>query len=281
MASTPPPPRQEVLAAAEALRVSTSIGALCTGTVLVLSLISFYEHRNEVTLTRAVHRWRIPLLGTVIFSFIVFCLDGSTVWRSWSEGEGCNLFGIFITLCYVMEKQFLNLFLYDKAKVVHEALAMSATREKMLRMLRWALWLTLVAGVPICFYWAAFVALSASVSPEGECIYFAVFPVVPVLFAIADAVLATGMLAIFLVPLWEHQDGLSQSAMGSGNTAFKRMIQRNIRFSLLAISSGVLGLSLFAMFNWLADGTPQTEHFRIWGLFVISWDNLVSTLSYV
>jgi hypothetical protein len=106
-----PPPRQAVLIANQALKTSTAIGVTVMGTVLLLSLISFYEHRNEIDLGRAITRWRIPLLGAVTFSFIVCLIDGLSAWMFWSPGQGCEVFGILITLFYVIEKQFLNLFL--------------------------------------------------------------------------------------------------------------------------------------------------------------------------
>lgn len=261
------------------LRISASIGAVCTGTILILSLISLWENRHEISLSQSVHHWRLPLLCSVIFSFTVFCLDGSTVWKQWNEGEGCQYMSIFITLCYVLEKQFLNLFLYDRAKIVHVGLSMEPSKAKVLKFLRWALWLTLVVGIPVCFYWAAFVALAAKVLPDGECLFYATMPIIPIVFAVADSFLAAGMLIIFLVPLWEHQEAFKNTAMPSGNNKFNVMIRRNVRFSLLAIVSGVCGLSMLALFNWLYDGTSATQQFPTWGLFCISWDNLISTIA--
>jgi hypothetical protein len=152
---------------------------------------------------------------------------------------------------------------------------MSSKSEKYLRLLRWALWLTLCFGVPVCFYWAAFLALGAKIAPEGDCIYFAVFPIVPILFAIADACLAIGMLIIFLIPLWQHQDAIKHNVSRYGERSIKYMIRNNIRLSLIAIISGVVGLTIFSALNFASDGSASTDHFPIWALFVISFDNII------
>jgi hypothetical protein len=146
-------------------------------------------------------------------------------------------------------------------------------------LLRWLLWLTLTVGMPICFYWTAFLAFATRPLPEGDCLFYAVFPVVPVIFAVADAILASGMLIIFLLPLWQHQDVIKATVANNakyGKSSFQRMINRNIRLSLLAIVSGLIGLSGLSAFNWASDGTSATEHFPTWGLFIISFDNIAS-----
>ena len=98
------------------------------------------------------------------------------VWRNWiGDDKGCQTITIPHVLFYFFEKQSMNHFLYDRAKIVHESLQLEALRLKYLKILRLILWLVVVIGVPIFFYWSAFVAFTGFVAPEKNCVFFVIF----------------------------------------------------------------------------------------------------------
>lgn len=146
-----------------------------------------------------------------------------------------------------------------------------------LQMIRWLLWLTVVLGVPVFFYWIAFVAFSGRVSPEGTCIFYAIYPETIIAFSVSDFFLALGMFGIFAFPLWEHVKGMLEThAVESRVTnQLNRVIRRNLLFSSLALISTFVCLNTMAVVMWIArsDGSDETDYLREFGLFSISIDN--------
>jgi hypothetical protein len=133
----------------------------------------------------------------------------------------------------------MNLFLYDRARIVHESMSLSAARLRYISILRSMLWLVLVIGIPVLYYWSIFVAFTGVVDTFGNCVFFAILPQVVISFAVADAFLSLGMLLIFLVPLWHHTSHLKNS-FDTAPTQIRtlhRVIQRNIICSSIALTS--------------------------------------------
>ena len=159
-----------------------------TGSLIFLHVTALIENHDGLSLKNAHKRWRIALFFAVCFAFFTLLLDGITDWYDWTGKESsCQVIPIFIVLGYILEKQFIYLFLYDRAKIVHESLKL---KHKLLIFLRWCLFLTITIGVPIFFYWAAWVAFSGEVTPFGNCIFYSVFPQVIVAFVVSDFFLA-------------------------------------------------------------------------------------------
>jgi hypothetical protein len=274
----------EILTVIQAMRAVTLLGATSSGTIMLLSIVSFWEHRSEFNFRNSSRRWRLPLILTATVSFFVLSLDCSTVWRTWRSPEddvGCKVVTTLIPLGYIVEKQCLNLFLYDRAKIVHSAISLGAKKDWYLKLLRWALFLTITLGVAVFFYWSAFAAFTGQIGAEGECIFYTIFPQVPVAFFVADAFLSVGMLLIFLAPLHSHTTGIKELATENkrSNASFQKMIRLNIILSGCAICTGLVGLTGLAVFNWISDGTRATEHYPSWGLFIITWDNFLSVVA--
>jgi hypothetical protein len=147
-----------------------------------------------------------------------------------------------------------------------------------LKFIRWNLWLTVVAGVGAFFYWAAFLAFSGYVTPEGKCVFYAVYPEVIVAFSVSDFFLASGMFGIFVFPLWEHAKEMTETGVAVKATQqLNAMIRKNLIFSSLAMLSAFLCLNFEAGVMWIArdDGTSNADQLREWGLFIISIDNWV------
>ena len=108
--------------------------------------------------------------------------------RIWIGKEAaCKVLPNIIALCYMISKQFSYLFLYDRAKLVHDSLRLNS---KWIVTLRWMLFITVTLGVPICFYWAAFVAFSGTVTQFGNCVNFSIYPQIIVAFVVSDFFLA-------------------------------------------------------------------------------------------
>jgi hypothetical protein len=274
-------PLPEVLKAIKALQVSSMIGAISSGTIALLGFISFVEHRKEFNFRQPVKRWRFFLLVAATISFITLSIDAALVWRHWKspdEDIGCRVLTTLMPLGYILEKQFLSLFLYDRAKIVHSAISLGGKRDWYLKMLRWLLFIVLVVGMPLCFYWSPFAAFGGEIRPEGECIFYTIFPEVPVAFAVADTFLAAGMLLIFIAPLYAHKTEIKSMGGSHSAESFQRMIRNNLILSGCAILCGWIGLIGLSTFNWLYDGTRETEHLPTWGLFVITFDNFLSVI---
>ena len=133
--------------AAKALYINTIIGSILTGTLFILDAISTWENRGRIKLSSPHQRWRLSLLAAAMFAFCVFLLDGVLVWRDWSDNiAGCATITIPHVLVYFFQKQSLYLFLYDRAKIVHESLNIEGSKLKYLKLLRMLLWLVIVIG---------------------------------------------------------------------------------------------------------------------------------------
>jgi hypothetical protein len=264
--------------AISAFYIHTCIGACLTGVLLLCDCISVYENRTRVHLKQAHARWRISLLAVSLFAFIVFLMDGALVWFNWTGNEvGCARITIPHVLFYFFQKQAMYSFLYDRAKIVHESLRISATHLKYLVLLRYLLWFVIVIGFPISFYWSAFLAFTGIVS-SGVCVFDALFPVVLIVIALADAVLEMGMLFIFLIPLWMHAKEMNSGGISSRDDGMKRMIRRNILVSSIALLSCMIGLITLCVLEWIANTQGQgttTDAIRIWASFAIAFDNMI------
>ena len=156
--------------------------------VTILHIFAFVENHENISFSQAQKRWRISLFLAALFGLFTLLLDGTIESRIWIGKEAaCKLMPNFIALCYVMSKQFVYMFLYDRAKLVHDSLRLNS---KWIVALRWLLFITVTIGIPICFYWAAFVAFSGVVTPFGNCIHFSVYPQIIVAFVVSDFFLA-------------------------------------------------------------------------------------------
>jgi hypothetical protein len=284
--ATSPELSQDMLTAIAAMKAVTLLAVMSSGTIMTISFFGFWEHRKEFNLRQPTKRWRLPLILTATVSFCVLCLDCSTAWRTWTSPEedlACVVVSTIIPFGYIIEKQCLNLFLFDRAKIVHSIVSLGPTKDWYLKMLRWVLFLTLTIGVPLSFYWAPFVAFTGKIAPEGECVFYTKLPPVPVAFFVADSFLSVGMLLIFLAPLHVHSAGLKEvsETHKKRNASFHRMVRTNIILSCCATVSGLIGLVGLSTFNWLNDGTKATAHYPTWGLFIITWDNFLSVIAYV
>lgn len=110
----------------------------------------------------------------------------------------------------------------------------------------------------------------------GNCVFYVIYPVVPIIFAVMDAMLALGMLLIFLVPLYSHSKTIGDSLTVS-NARMSILVRRNIILSSVALVSGFVGLVTLSILEWIAneDQTGNSAHLRIYASFAIAFDNFI------
>ena len=73
-----------LLVAAHAVSINCIVGAVLTGVIFVLEMISMFENRKSLSLRAVNKRWRIPLATCTFCAFLVYILDGVLVWRNWN-----------------------------------------------------------------------------------------------------------------------------------------------------------------------------------------------------
>jgi hypothetical protein len=267
-----------------ALMINTSIGTTVTGVLVLLGIYSLIENRAKLEIVHAKNRWRISLFATAFFSFVVFILDGTLVWISWTgNDEGCRNITIPHVLFYFFEKQAMNLFLYDRAKIVHESLQIDRTRLKYLILFRTILWSILVFGVPLGLFWAPFIAFTGVVYPAGNCVFFVIWPVVTICMLVVDVFLEAGMLMIFLIPLYSHSQKMKQiklikdDKLHHAENMVSEVIRRNIIYSSIALVSCIMAATILTTLEWIvnADESQEQAHLRIWASFSVCFDNFI------
>ena len=218
------------------------------------------------------------------FAFLVFLLDGVTVWANWTvDPWGCHNIIPPHVFFYVLEKQSLYLFLYDRAKIVHDSLSLEESKAKRLHYFRIFLWYSIVLGFAISFYWLPFVITFGVPLSTGQCAYHIVYPFVGIILAVADMFLALGMLAIFVFPLYQHSKEIERLAVPKNRikSQLDKVIRRNLVFSVIAIIGTFLSLTALCTLIWIAevDNSPRTDNLRFWGLFCISLESVSSVLA--
>ena len=99
-------------------------GLVLLPSILVMEVFTFYQERKRFSLRKPTVRWRLPMLLVTIFGIVMIILDGLFEWIDWTNSPyGCeNILSGLCTLFFIVMKQCVNLFLYDRAKIVHEAL---------------------------------------------------------------------------------------------------------------------------------------------------------------
>lgn len=266
-----------------------AVGVILLGTILFLESYTLWESRKKGTcmdLSVLSQRWRIPLVLATFISFILMILDGTLTWHQWlGQDVSCAAIQIPHILLYCLAKQFMYLFLYERAKIVHDSLQLTTRNAWRLHLFRNLVWLTIVAGVPVIFYWSAFVAFDGKVTVDGYCLFYSIYPEVIVAFAASDFVLASSVFVLFVFPLYTHVRQMEQrSGTGNGNghnsARFRRVMWHNLEFSCAAMLSAFLCLNAEAVLMCLGrdNGTVNGYYLIEWGLVAVSIDNCLGIM---
>jgi hypothetical protein len=249
-----------------------------TSVILILELIAFYQDRKRFSIWNPGTRWRLPLACVSTFSLVSLGLDGAYEWKNWaSDPDGCYVSSGFITLFFVFLKQSINLFLYDRAKIVHLALRLDDWR---LIGLRWAIWLTIIFGIHAFFAWSYFLNFYGVVSSDGDCIYKTKYPEVIISFAASDAALNLGMLMLFFIPLYLQAMRAPNANKLEAAQTLQTLIRRNMILSLSLTSIDIISLSVMTFFFYNTEGVQDgsDEYKILWGNFAAVADQLVAVV---
>jgi hypothetical protein len=173
-------------------------------------------------------------------------------------------------------KQFLYLFLFDRAKIVHSALGLNGI---VLRMVRWLIVLASIVGIPllVCVYTGA----RSRVLPEtGTCIQYIDSTWAIAVVASLDFVLSMAMLTVFIVPLTKHahSDIIVEYQQGK---SFHRLIRRNLTLSIILVISTLISLLFMTIERSIVFGSnpdPNLEHLQIWSTIAPEIDTFVTVL---
>ena len=100
------------------------VGMVILTFIFSLEVVAFWQERKKFKLSKSSVRWRLPMMMTTVFGIGMMIIGGLFEWVDWSTNPaGCeNYMSGFCTLFYVFMKQSTNLFMYDRAKIVHEAM---------------------------------------------------------------------------------------------------------------------------------------------------------------
>jgi len=235
--------------------------------LLIKFIISYILHTT---------RWRLPLASASLFALVLFSLDLAFEYANWTgDPEGCTIASGMITMFFVFLKQSVNFFLYDRAKMVHEALQITDWR---LKTFRWIVWLNIAIGVHLFFAWSYFINFFGRVSTDTDCIYLTKYPAVIIAFAASDSLLNCGMLILFVAPLYLE---MKKSAFLKTKATEKveDLMIRNMRISLIVLFTDISALGTMAYFFINTnESDPSQEYLILWGNFAAVVDQVVAVL---
>jgi len=244
MTASPQPlaPRGEVLVAQKAMIGQAAIGLIMMTTLTLLTTKSIWEKASKLRIrTKRGDRTLIWIFFICLISIIFYILEMLQYAMDWTgKNSECALTCTpFIPLTYVLTKQFLYFFLYERAAIVHDSLKL---RQRSFLIFRAGVAFAIVIGIPAAFYWSFFIVFSAQVFiPEGVCVMVAVTSGPVIAFAVLDLVLSAMLLVLFAYPLWKHLKQIS-SDHDIGHDKLYKLMKRNMLLSWIITSSTFLNL---------------------------------------
>ena len=141
-------PRQEVLNAKIAMITQASIGISFLSVVATLQFIALREKLPKMRIcARRTDRTLLWMIGVILCALSFFIIEMSTYAANWTYNPaGCHLAGApFIPIAYVITKQFLYFFLFERSCIVHDSLKL---QEKQFITFRTFVGLCIVFGIP-------------------------------------------------------------------------------------------------------------------------------------
>jgi len=144
-------PRPNVETAIRTSQIFNAVGVSILSCILAAEILALWQRRSRFSWKHPQTRSQAPLIGLNFWVVFCMCILGSLTWFNWTGNEhACAEIVPEACIVYVFSKQCAYLFLYDRAKIVHEAFRF---KNKKLVYLRWLIWLTIVAGIPLGFFW--------------------------------------------------------------------------------------------------------------------------------
>jgi len=269
-------PRPEVLAMRTYGRVASVFGCIVIGVLFFCGIFSFWDKRQ--TLLRRDHRTplysALSLAAVSVMGFWVELNGAMLWWLDWNgKAEACNNYMYLVTMVYVVMKQFTYLFLFERLKIVHDALNMNMWY---LRLVRWTVFLSSALLVGVIFYPLIFVFFRGFVIPEGPCIQYTTSPFPIILFAISDVGLSTLMLGLFIAPLTQHVKRLvKMDETSKDRQMLMAVARRNLIVSsvMMAVTIAVL---FFMVHSMLVVSTEGFGHLQLLHTVLAANDALVT-----
>ena len=272
----------------EAVQTAVTVARVLSLTFLiVISLIAFVEIVNLAFFSDGRLAWsrkvtdrpRLWLLMTSIFGLWTMLTVFLSWWVDWTDNlGGCKvLMDPQSPLVYILTKQFLYLFLFDRAKIVHNALGLNGIK---MRMLRWLIFISITVGVPALVWWMFFVYWEARViAGVGVCVQYTESIGAIVAVASLDFTLSLATLFLFVVPLTKHAKVTHAS---HSSQQFRRLLRRNLTVSVVLISSTLIALIFMAVELSIVFGDspdPNLEHMQIWATIFPTIDVFVTVVA--
>ena len=297
LVAVPEAERGQVAAALATARAFNALAVAVLGAILLPEAVMLWRRRRAVSL-------RTPALRVSLWMFLVtlLCLAGvammgSLVWAGWTgSAQACAAMGKLISQLYIFAKVAAYLFMYDRAKIVHEALHYNS---RALVAARWGIYLVIFPGVPLLFSWVVDIIFTGHVlEPEGNCVYVAgpgystALVATGIAFAVGDAALNVALLGLFVLPLNGHMRRLgglmpepsartsAWAANGSAQqrqaASMRRLVIWNIAGSLAVTTVTIAAMTLLIAVLVVAGNTPYPDAVDMWALLPPNADLLLT-----
>jgi hypothetical protein len=270
-------PRDVVLGAIYAGRALSLTGLVVAFSLLCIESYTIFERWAQISWRRA--KSRVLLwLGLISLTGVLVTLTCVVVWwGNWlGREQSCsNLVAPLLPLLYITMKQCLYLFLFDRAKVVHDALKINGHS---IRILRWVVFLACTLGVPFLTWWSFILHWRGKVLPEGVCVEYTVSIAGLCSVAAADFILSFAMLILFLLPVMRHVQRIRDDEL---SPIFRRTLRRNLWVSSIMLMSTLIALIAMSVQLSVSFGDspdPSTEHLQIWATFFPLFDTIVTVI---
>lgn len=257
--------RPEMLEMILATRIITGFEGIICAVLLLLNTWGTFERFRQYGFKGMLH----SSTRKSFFALYLFCLIGGSAVFIFLSMNASNFVGnegvcpglvSAVVCCFVTGKQMLFLFLYFRAKIVHDALRLNGYRMVWLRRI---IWITLTFGIPASYGWTFFVVFLGKVAPEGPCILYSEVEASIIAFAVCDLVLSTTLVSLFVVPIYQHSRELGIIA---DSTKLHIVIRRNFIASLLVNVTTLCGLISMVVILSIVHGKdvdPRQEHLQI------------------
>lgn len=243
------PPRAQVEQAI-AGTIGLNIIAICFMTVLLILLPwGIWEKRETMDFrTNPGSRGCIWLLCMAMTHMSFACVQLSMATEDFLKPGmdiSCGHRARFLAFAWILGKQFMYLFLFERALVVNRSVV---NLGKAFTWMRNAIGFVIIIGIPAVFYWAVVVLFHGLVfQREHVCAMVTNTLSLLILFSGFDIVLSMSLLSLFLFPLRQHLQYMKKTNMEDKfHLRLKRVLKKNSLLSGIALVSATMTLVMVA-----------------------------------
>ena len=130
-----PSTRNTVEQAVLVCKIQAASFSVVIGFLLIANLVSLYENRKVINFRSSKQKWRIPMMLATFCSFFAMTFAHQMMFNDWTgNSSGCIAITWIIAWLYATSKIFGCMFLYFRAKIVHESLHFSPRRSRQLQI---------------------------------------------------------------------------------------------------------------------------------------------------